>query len=241
MLKKDTTIYDVHTLYKMYVYHSNNEDTIIIGNISSVENNIFHINELFNSQKKDYFSNKVTLLRLQDVKSIEILSVKEVNEFYNNLKEADLYYDNELCIIKHVNNLEFEIGDYIQDKEEQLMCYKITCVRFPIDKNEPIMVHFTSLRDTDVAFATLTSMNGIECCYDKITHLPQNFYRPFQKVLYVSEETNNVMSCGFYNYNNMVIGNNKTVKFCVPYNFETKNLIGVNLDDISISDFYLNK
>jgi hypothetical protein len=44
MLKKDTNIYDVHTLYKMYVYHSNNEDIIIIGNIISLENNIFHIN-----------------------------------------------------------------------------------------------------------------------------------------------------------------------------------------------------
>ena len=232
------------------------EDVTIIGQISMflIDGQISYY-EYHNNQMSDSFRNTKKSYKLNKNDSVRLLTEDEINEFHRRLDNANLYYKKYRLHLKD-NELQFKFGDYIQDKEDKNVIHKITCVRFPKNINEPIMYHSLPINSCDMFYSSIASQEVIETCYNKIDHLPNDFFQPFQKVLFANSETNGLISCGFYNQKyiitddqppydiifstqgHLIIGSQKRVDFCLPYNFETKEYIGKHKSRIVLDNFY---
>lgn len=215
------------------------EDVTIIGQISMflMDGQISYY-EYHNNQMSDSFRNTRKSYKLNKNDSVRLLTEDEINNFHRRLDNANLYYKKYRLHLKD-NELQFKLGDYIQDKEDTNVIHKITCVRFPKNINEPIMYHYLPINSCDMDYSSIASQEVIETCYNKIDHLPNDFFQPFQKVLFANSETNGLISCGFYNHHNYIIGYQKPAVLCIPYNFETKSEIGIHME-LFIDDFYNN-
>ena len=238
--------------------HKTNENTIVIGQISSfMIDGTIHYYEYHNNQISDYYTNCRKNYKLEKNDYVELLTEDEVKEFHNRLNNSNLYYKN-FYIHPKDNELQCNCEDYIQDKTDSETCCKITKVRFPVDITEPIMYHYLPINSCDMFYSSIASQEVIETCYNKIDHLPNDFFQPFQKVLFANSETNGLISCGFYNQKyiitddqppydiifstqgHLIIGSQKRVDFCLPYNFETKECIGKHISKIVLDNFYIN-
>ena len=236
--------------------HKTNENTIVIGQISSfMIDGTIHYYEYHNNQISKYFSNCRKNYKLEKNDYVELLTEDEVKEFHNRLNNSNLYYENFYIHLKD-NELQFNCEDYIQDKTDNETCCKITKVRFPVDITEPIMYEYKSIRSADIDYYSITSQVGIETGFNKIEKIPDDFYLPFERVLYVNEDTQGYISCGFYNQKysiidehypfdkiyipkkHSIIGSKEPVDFCLPYNFETKECIGKHKSRIVLDNFY---
>ena len=241
---------------KFVKIHKTNENTIVIGQISSfMIDGTIHYYEYYNNQISKYFSNCRKNYKLEKNDYVELLTEDEVKEFHNRLNNSNLYYEN-FYIHPKDNELQFNCEDYIQDKTDSETCCKITKVRFPVDITEPIMYEYKSIRSADIDYYSITSQLGIETTFNKIEKIPDDFYLPFEKVLFANSETNGYIYCGFYNQKyyimdnkypfdkifstqgHLIIGNQNRVDFCLPYNFETKEYIGKHKSRIVLDNFY---
>lgn len=236
--------------------HKTNENTIVIGQISEfMIDGTIHYYEYHNNQISDYYTNCRKNYILEKNDYIELLTEDEVKEFHNRLNNSNLYYENYYIHLKD-NELQFNCEDYIQSKAETETYSKITKVRFPVYITEPIMYEYKSIRSADIDYYSITSQIGIETGFNKIEKIPDDFYLPFERVLYANEDTQGYISCGFYNQKYSIIDNNypfekiyipkkhsiigskEPVDFCLPYNFETKEYIGKHISKIKLPEFY---
>lgn len=241
---------------KFVKIHKTNENAIVIGQISSFTlDGTIHYYEYHINLISEYFTNCHKNYKLEKNDYVELLTEDEVKEFHNRLNNSNLYYENFYIHPKN-NELQFNCDDYIQDKTESNTCCKITKVRFPVYITEPIMYEHKSIRSADIDYYSIISQIGIETVYNKIEKIPDDFYLPFERVLYANEDTQGYMSCGFYNQKysiidnkypfdkiyipkkHSIIGSKEPVDFCLPYNFETKECIGKHKSRINLPEFY---
>jgi hypothetical protein len=241
---------------KFVKIHKTNENTIVIGQISEfMIDGTIHYYEYHNNQISDYFTNCRKKYILEKNDYVELLTEDDVKEFHNRLNNSNLYYENYYIHLKD-KELQFNCEDYIQSKAETETYSKITKVRFPVDITEPIMYEYKSIRSADIDYYSITSQLGIETEFNKIEKIPDDFYLPFERVLYANEDTQGYISCGFYNQKYSIIDNNypfeknyipkkhsiigskEPVDFCLPYNFETKEYIGKHMSKIKLPEFY---
>lgn len=243
---------------KLVKIHKTNENIIVIGQFSyfMIDGSI-HYYEYHNNQIPDYYTNCHKNYILEKNDYVELLTEDEVKEFHNRLNNSNLYYENYYIHLKD-NELQFNCDDYIQSKAESESCYKISKVRFPVDITEPIMYEYKSIRSGDYDYYSITSQVGIETEFNKIEKIPDDFYLPFERVLYANEDTQGYIYCGFYNQKyfiidndnpydkiyipkkHSIIGSKEPVNFCLPYNFETKECIGKHKNRIVLDKFYIN-
>jgi hypothetical protein len=238
----------IYTDKNTFVQITWSDDSTSIGKMMYYAyDDMFIFNEFINSNStENYFSNNIinyfngnTIVQKmnnlngnREVKFIEVLSESDTNELMTRLKFAHIIYDdNKQRLDSQDKPLSFQIGDYIQDNEGYNLLHKITKIRFPYDyENNPIMYECNPLNISEIEYTVHLSREVIERGYQKIEKYPNKNYKPFDKVVYASESTHDMIRCGFYEHNNYMIGmsGDDEVYFVAPYNFETKMLIGEN-------------
>lgn len=141
--------------------------------------------------------------------------------------------------INEIYNVIFKVGDYIVSNDLDYLIYKV--INVDTKKNQ---VQIISLYEDDIKNISLLSNSDITVIYKNHTIItkfdPITFFRSgLKKIVYWNEETNQ-WKAGELGYcmNNewFLCSGEKQIKQFVPYNFETKELIGTNN---SINDFYI--